>query len=161
MYFGLKVFCPSSLLSARASAYIYPPPGLQLICCLASLCSRKGSFKRSARGDDESDDEDEGAHASGEEPDAPAVVQPKKPKFYFVATFTYKFANGGSDRVYFAYCQPYPASRLNRVLTVSPASAANRQRPLICSLACFRLRFFCHARQHLFLLCTCCLSSCV
>jgi Cytosolic carboxypeptidase N-terminal domain len=42
---------------------------------------------------------------------------PSPRKYYFVATFTYTFPHAG-DTVYFAYCQPYSASKLQAFLQV-------------------------------------------
>jgi cytosolic carboxypeptidase protein 2/3 len=44
-------------------------------------------------------------------------------KYYFVATFTYTFLNAG-DTVYFAYCQPYSASKLQTFLQVTLSTVA-------------------------------------
>jgi hypothetical protein len=77
----------------------------------------------SKRQDDSDDDEGgDGVVDAAVDPDAP-----RSPKFYFVATFTHTFKHDVGDVVYFAYCQPYTASRLQRVLRVRARSVPERR----------------------------------
>ena len=84
----------------------------------AKKASKKGGKTKSKRRDDDSDDDDGDGGGAGSDWASGADDAPVSPKFYFIASFTYTFTNDGNDVVYFAYCQPYTASRLQRVLRV-------------------------------------------